>query len=253
MNNDNKNDDFKSANDEKFSTKERDILEKNKNFFSTNKKYINAMLEIINGESDISIRILDWFVANYSKKYNTCYKIRINGKDEFFYVNNEYKNRLNGYSKLYFDPFCRRKKVIYTYRSNDGSKEVTFISSIGQLNFFEWAIRNKIIKYVQMNIKQIEADMKETSKLNKEKKSILINSGSKSSNIVDSDNVSDDPDPIICSSDKINSVRISPVKKVSSTKSNKSESEKGKRQQLSKSVYEYGIKKTNIPIKLDFD
>ena len=131
------------------------------------------MLEIINGESTISIRLLDWFVSNYSKKYNTFYKIRVNDRAQFFYVHSEYKNQLHGYSKKYFDPFCRKnsKKVIYKYSSKlDNSKTITFLTSIGQLNFFQWAIRYKVIKYVQLHIKQIENDMKEVNKLNKERK-----------------------------------------------------------------------------------
>lgn len=53
---------------EKFNTTELEILAKNKKFFSTDRKYIDALLEIINGESNISIRVLDWFVSNYSKR-----------------------------------------------------------------------------------------------------------------------------------------------------------------------------------------
>jgi hypothetical protein len=64
----NKSEDFKSTTNEKFTSKERDILEKNKKFFSADRKYIDIMLDIIDGPSDISIRVLDWFVANYSKK-----------------------------------------------------------------------------------------------------------------------------------------------------------------------------------------
>ena len=251
---DNKSEDFKSASNEKFTTKERDILEKNKNFFSTDRKYIDAMLNIINGESDISIRVLDWFVANYSKKNNTVYKIKNNGREDYFYVNNEYKNQLNGYSKLYFDPFCRKKKVIYTYKSKNNGKDINFLSSIGQLNFFQWAIRNKVIVYVKLHIKEIEQDMKETSRKNKEKKLAAINEAINSGDDDDDKNKnynSDEPDPVICSSDKINNVCISPAKKVSSNKSDSDS--RNKRQQLSKSVYEHGIKKSNIPIKLDFD
>lgn len=245
----NKSEDFKSTTNEKFTSKEKDILEKNKNFFSTDRKYVMAMLQIINGESDISIRVLDWFVANYSKKNNTFYKIRINGRDEFFYVNNEYKNQLNGYSKQYFDPFCRKKKVIYSYKSNTG-KDVDFISSIGQLNFFQWAIRNKIIKHVEMHLKEIEEDMKETSKKNKEKKLEALKDNSRVGTLSE-ENISDEPDPVICSSDKITSLHISPLVKSSNCKSDSDN--RTKRQQLSKSVYDFGIKKSNIPIKLDFE
>lgn len=253
-NNNNKFSDFKSESDEKFTSKEKDILEKNKKFFSTNRKYIQSMLQIIDGKSPISIRVLDWFVANYSKKNNTFYKIKTNGRQEYFYVNNEYKNQLNGYSKQYFDPFCRRRKIIYSYKNEDGKKDINFKSSIGQLHFFQWAIRNKVIKYVERHLKEIEQDMKETSKINKEnkiaamiKENFLSDSDDESS---ESDN--DEPDPVICSSDKINTLHISPFKKSSKNKSD-SEKKKIKRQQLSKSVYDCGIKKTNIPIRLDFD
>ena len=247
-----KSEDFKSTTNEKFTSKERDILEKNKKFFSADRKYIDAMLDIIDGNSDISIRVLDWFVANYSKKNNTVYKIRINGTDNIFNVNIEYKNQLNGYSKQYFDPFCRKKKVIYSYKNNDGGKDINFVSSIGQLNFFQWAIRNKVIKYVQRHLKEIEEDMKETSKLNKEKKLAALSSAGNDSDINNDLHVrNDDPDPIICSSDKINSVHISPAKKISNSKSDSDN--RNKRQQLSKSVYDHGIKKSNIPIKLDFN
>lgn len=251
-------DDFKSLSNEKFTTKEKEILEKNKKFFSTDFKYIKEMLEIINGESNISIRVLDWFVSNYSKKNNTFYKIKINGRDEYFYVNNQYKNQLNGYSKQYFDPFCRKKKVAYTYKNNDNdnnndnSKDITFLSSIGQLNFFQWAICNKVIRYVKRHIKEIEEDMKETSRKNKERKLAMIKEFKKSAKN-NNDFYSDEPDPIICSSsDKINNIKISPIKKISSNSKSDSDG-RSKRMQLSKSVYDFGIKKTNIPIKLDFD
>lgn len=243
--------DFKSINNEKFTTKELYILEKNKNFFSADRKYIEAMLEIIDGKSDISIRVLDWFVANYSKKNNTIYKIKINGSNNLFNVNIEYKNQLNGYSKQYFDPFCRKKKILYTYRANDGGKTINFLSSIGQLNFFQWAIRYKVIRYVQRHLKEIEADMKETYKLNKEKKIASLNSSSSDYSEKKITKKRDEADPVICSSDKISSMHISSAR--SSSNAKPVSSNRCKRQQLSKSIYETGIKKYNSPIKLDFD
>lgn len=36
---------------------------------------IDKILPIITSNSSISIRVLDWFVTNYSKKYNIIYKI----------------------------------------------------------------------------------------------------------------------------------------------------------------------------------
>jgi len=37
---------------------------------------LKKMLVIINGESRISLRIIDWFTTNYAKKYFTKYKIK---------------------------------------------------------------------------------------------------------------------------------------------------------------------------------
>ena len=34
---------------------------------------LNNMLRIINGESKISLRIVDWFSTNYAKKFFTVY------------------------------------------------------------------------------------------------------------------------------------------------------------------------------------
>lgn len=251
VNSSKKRDSYKllNENDEKFTSKEYDILEKNRNFYS-NRKWLNIMLNIINGDSEISIRVLDWFVANFSKKNDTCYKIRLNGRESYFNVHNAYKNQLNGYSKQYFDPFCRKRKIEYSY-INEDKVVVAFETSIGQLNFFQWAIINKIIKYVEKNLKEIEKDMKETNKKNKEKKTFLQSSrGSDKSNSIETI-ISDDPDPVICSSDKINNIHISPINRSSS---NKTDSEtRHKRQQLSKSVYDDGIKKSNVSITLDFE
>jgi hypothetical protein len=153
-----KSDDIKSVTDEQFTPKEKYFLEKTKNYFSADRKYVMAMLEIINGESNISLRILDWFVTNYSKKKNTVYRININNTDNIFNVNIEYKCQLKGHTKTYFDPFCRKKRVNYFY--NDAGRDINFISSIGQLNFFQWAIHNKIIEYVREHIDDINNDMK---------------------------------------------------------------------------------------------
>jgi hypothetical protein len=233
--------------DDKFSSKEEDILARNQKFFSFDSKYIDTMLKIIEGKSNISIRVLDWFVANYSKKNNTYYKISISGSKSLFYVHNEYKNQLNGYSKLYFDPFCRKKKIVYRYQYDD--RDINFVTSIGQLNFFQWAIRNKVIKYVENNVEKIELDMKVTNKANREKKLNIVNEPESES---EEEEDRSKPDPAICSSDSISTFMISPNKKVSSTTRSDSEKRK-KRQQLSKSVYQSGIKKYNVNICLDFD
>ena len=42
-------------------------------FYNKNNN-IDKILPIINGESKISLRLIDWFVTNYSKKHFTIIK-----------------------------------------------------------------------------------------------------------------------------------------------------------------------------------
>ena len=49
----------------------QDILMESLTEFFQSDETLNQMLPIINGISTISLRIIDWFVTNYSKKYNT--------------------------------------------------------------------------------------------------------------------------------------------------------------------------------------
>ena len=128
------------------------------NFYKGN-NYLDKMLDIINGRSKISLRIIDWFSTNYAKKYYTVYDLKkktIQGTEETvrFKVYMDYKQRLDGYSKRRFDPFCRWERVIIPYGENTSVQ-----TTIGQLNFFKWAIENKVLEYIETNYKHIEADM----------------------------------------------------------------------------------------------
>ena len=109
----------------------------------------SKMLNIINGSSTISLRIIDWFTTNYSKKYFITY---INNNKRFN-VYNDYKLQLKAYSKKRFDPFCRWDRISIPYNN------VEIMTTIGQLNFFKWAIQNKIIEYIETHITDIEHDM----------------------------------------------------------------------------------------------
>ena len=120
---------------------------------------MDYMLKIINGESKTSLRIIDWFATNYAKKYYTVYSIG----ERRFKVYVDYKLKLKAYSKKRFDPFCRWERITIPYK--DGK----FIqTTIGQLNFFKWALENDVIKYIEDNYVAIEKDMNNrnsTSKL----------------------------------------------------------------------------------------
>lgn len=129
--------------------------------FYKNKDNLKKMLNVINGESKISLRIVDWFVTNYAKKCYTVYEIPkiINGlpsetQNVRFKVYNDYKLKLKAYAKKNFDPFCRWERITIPY-DNDNYMETT----IGQLNFFKWAIESNIVDYIQQHYQEIEGDM----------------------------------------------------------------------------------------------
>jgi hypothetical protein len=51
-----------------------------------------------------------------------------------------------------------------------GDKEYSIETTIGQLNFFKWAIENKIIKFIEENYAVIEQDMNLNNSVSKNKK-----------------------------------------------------------------------------------
>lgn len=148
---------------------QNDLLMKCLMEFYHDKSRLDEMMRIINGESNISLRIVDWFVTNYAKKYYTVYELPVirNGKTVTirFKVYNDYKLKLKAYSKRRFDPFCRWDRITIPYNENSCME-----TTIGQLNFFKWAIENLIIDYIQDNYEDIERDMNERNSISKKKK-----------------------------------------------------------------------------------
>ena len=189
------------------------LLSSLKNYYS-NDLNINKLLEVLEEDNHISLRIIDWFVTNYSKKNNIYYPIFETSNNEKTFLNiddksnlikqfntyHSYKSQLKSYSKKKFDPFCRRERIRFKYNG-----EKVLETTIGQLNFFKWAIDNLIIDYIKMNYKDIEIDM----------------------------------------NDSYNMVKIQKKEK-------KNNNERKKRQELSKSASR-GLNSNNINIVLSFD
>ena len=147
--------------------------------FFCDKKNNTKLRNILEGKSKLSLRLVDWFVTNYSKKNLVMYNLKKMQKkysktdeqeshdndsgieeDEYFsdYFNvfGNYRAQLKALNKKNFDPFCRRSRIRFYYGKN---KEDFLITTVGQLNFFKWAIENYILEYVENNIEIIEEDM----------------------------------------------------------------------------------------------
>ena len=149
------------------------LLTKLMDFYS-DKCNMNKVVNVVNGESKTSLRIIDWFVTNFAKEYFTVYTIPaktrcstvINGEEnkERFKVFNSYKLELKAYNKSRFDPFCRRDRITIPYNETTG-----MVTTIGQLNFFKWAIENRILEYIEENFEAIENDMNSRNSISKKK------------------------------------------------------------------------------------
>jgi hypothetical protein len=136
---------------------QNDLLLKNLMVLYEHREHLDKMMRIINGESKISLRIVDWFVTNFAKKYYTVYELlrqKESNEKVRFKVYNDYKLKLKAYSKRRFDPFCRWERISIPYDS-----EKIMETTIGQLNFFKWAIENKIVDFIETNYADIENDM----------------------------------------------------------------------------------------------
>ena len=124
----------------KIISSKKDLLMQSLINFFTNRENLDQVIPIITGKSKISLRILDWFVTNYSKKNNIHYQILLNNKVKNFIVYLDYKSQLKAYSKRQFDPFCRRDRINFIY-----GKGNELLTTVCQLNIFRWAIENNII------------------------------------------------------------------------------------------------------------
>jgi hypothetical protein len=125
--------------------------------FYKNSDNMRRIKDIIGGNSELSLRLIDWFVTNYAKKYNVGYNTK---SGSYIVVYLSYKSHLKAYSKRMFDPFCRWKRI----------KFHDFETTVGQLNFFEWAIADEILDYLKEHKSDVHADMEarlhETKNLN---------------------------------------------------------------------------------------
>ena len=155
-----------------------DVLFESLQKYYNNTENMDELLSILTGKDKISLRIIDWFVTNYSKKnniYYLLYKNKTTGDVSFegeqsefhkqFNTYHSYKSQLKSYSKKRFDPFCRRERIEFIYKEN---KKIN--TTVGQLNFFKWAIDNLVIDYIKEHLEEIEQDMNQSYNMVKKQK-----------------------------------------------------------------------------------
>jgi hypothetical protein len=125
--------------DKKKITNSKDLLMSSLSKFYSNKHNFNKIIPIIEGHSAISLRLIDWFVTNYSKKKNTIVTFEKNNNVIHFNVYLSYRSQLKAYSKQQFDPFRRRDRITFI-----AADQQTLETTIGQLNFFRHAPKTQL-------------------------------------------------------------------------------------------------------------
>ena len=149
-----------------------DVLLRALRRFYADPSHLAALADALSGPNSVSLRVLDWLVTNYAKKHNITYQVTgPGGCPSSFNMFVEYKSQLKGFSKRYFDPFCRRERLEFPGTPPPPKDappapaavcgDVSFSTTIGQLNFFKWALLNRVVQYARAHGDAIEADMME--------------------------------------------------------------------------------------------
>ena len=121
--------------------------------FYENTNNAQKFIDIMSGNCEVSIRLIDHFVTKYSK-FNKClYKIMDNNKEFNFNVHFDYKNQLKHYQKTHFDPFSRGDRVPFFMNNT------CIITTIGQLNFFRWFISKNVFDFLVQKKDEVYNDM----------------------------------------------------------------------------------------------
>ena len=123
--------------------------------FYANYEDIETILPYLQGTADLSLRLIDWFVTNYCRKHFIGYPL--NGQEFLVYIS--YKSQLKAYSKQYFDPNCRRERIMFQIPGHE-----SFLTTVGKLNFFRWAIETNLLEYIEEHLEEIQVERNEAMK-----------------------------------------------------------------------------------------
>jgi hypothetical protein len=110
------------------------LLDALRRFFEV-PEHAQQLKDILEHRRGVSLRNLEWFVTNYSRQTNVTYTTPTGRQ---FTVHVAYKSSLDGYSKKFFDPFCRTERIEFH----------GLTTTIAQLNFIRWCIVNGIVDYI---------------------------------------------------------------------------------------------------------
>ena len=113
-----------------------EFYEKDNNFY--------RLKSIIDGESNISRRTIEFFVTNYSKKV----RVLIDYQNSVFNVHSSYKDQLKAHKKKYFDIWFNNKFVSNNYLLKTWKKYLRVYPRIFIEPVFNYLIKNKNLDFL---------------------------------------------------------------------------------------------------------
>lgn len=119
-------------------------------WFSQDAKRCSNLLQIIQRKMGYSLRVIDWMVTNYCKRFPVTIVYNGNPTD----VHNDYERHLAVFNKRFYDPFARREKIKIKVLGTE------LLTTVGQLNFFKWFIDRSLYDTVRLHLRSIETDMR---------------------------------------------------------------------------------------------
>lgn len=118
--------------------------------FFTDERMRNIIIPIISVNSRMSLRALDWFIINYSKKH----KISLIRKTaHVFHVYNNYRDWLKYWKRDRFDAFRRGPRIYFKFNA------YVYSTTVAQLNFLYWCENTGALSYADRHLGEIELDM----------------------------------------------------------------------------------------------
>jgi hypothetical protein len=115
-------------------------------------EHLLPVVSIIRGISGPSLRLIEWFITNHAKKRDVI----LVRKGDQINVHHSYRSALKTFSKEQFDPFRRHERIRFVY--GDGADD-SIETTVGQLNFFKWAVETGVLDYITTNRTKIEGLM----------------------------------------------------------------------------------------------
>lgn len=128
--------------------------------FFTEEILRSEVIPIILLRDKVSLRLLDWIVTNFAKKFPDKCQYRLEGRRFPFNIYESYRTTLQRKHKQFFDPFSRDERILFPV----DDKGTRLLTTIAQLNFFRWAIERRVLAYARANYAEIEAHMTATMK-----------------------------------------------------------------------------------------